>query len=243
MIGRATLNRSEYQLMCAAVGAMAIPGMEPLMLREDNPPAPSARDGLVEKGLLEADESGGLRVNNTAGYLFSRMAGCTARLQMDVAFASGRGSRRNLYLIDDAFVFMEWDRLDGITYTWLSTIPQGMGAVLERMRNTPVEAGRADIPVAELFSEDPTVAGTFGAAFEAGLNPVAAVRIATEGTEPGFAGEEALFVVDAEGAYFADLRINGAGFEPREAHELLGPASEKVLAVHRERIMRRQAGK
>ena len=55
MIGRATLNRSEYQLMCAAVGAMAIPGMEPLMLREDNPPAPSARDGLVEKGLLEAD--------------------------------------------------------------------------------------------------------------------------------------------------------------------------------------------
>ena len=226
--------------MCAAVGAMAIPGMEPLKLREDNPPTPADKDGLVAKGLLEDNGAGGLRVNPTAGYLFSRMAGCTARLQMDMACANGRGTRRSLYLIDDAFVFVEWTHADEITYTWLSTIPQGMGGVLERMRNAPVEAGGADIPAEEALEGNLETAGTFGAAFEAGLNPVAAIRIATEGTEPDFAGEEARFVVDAEGAYFADLRDAGAGFERREAHELVGPAAERVLAVHRGRIMQKQ---
>ena len=237
MIGRATLTRGEFQLMSAIVGVQALPGLNGLALRREASPKPQDREGLLAKGLLEAGEDGRYQVNQIAGYLFSGMANCTASLRMDMAFSDATQTRKILYLVDDAFVLVDWFGENQISYAYMATIPQAMGTLLSIIRDETGDGVHSEA----VLADDPTARMILRASAGNPLEVRAAVHLVTEGTEADFEGVDVSFVVDRNGNLHRALsNEGGTTFKSDSVEDLFGPASEKVLAVHRARIMAKQ---
>lgn len=234
MIGRAILTPGEFQLMCAIVRTQALPGLKGLALQENAPPQQVDRSGLLSKGLLEIDENGHLEANPTAGYLFSSMADCTAWLRMDIAFDDGTATRKVLYLVDDAFVIVDWKNTNEIEYIYMITIPQVVSTLLTINHNE----ARNSMPYEDVLMDDPTAPAMLSTFVSGEVEPRAAIHLVTEGTEEGFAGIDTSFVVDANGDSFRLLSNNKMiSFKREPVDVLVRAAFERVLSVHRMRVI------
>jgi len=238
MTHRLNLQADELKLLMLTMGSTAMPGAEALTVTENTMPTLSARDSLVEKGIIVRQSDGQFSLIDTAALIVHICLEPRGFLHGVWYAGEEQTELFNIYFQKKDIVLLRRDNQNKYELLWVPTLPLAAGGLLNFMRTPQAQVSHEMGAYPWLTEAGESWQNTLKRFMQAhaGITPSSYTRFTTEGGDSALAAEH--YYMHADGvAYMAAVDGETARlFKPDQA-DAAKALSKWMAYTHRACLM------